>query len=64
MVTLTIPLHRKASNLNREGEHAIVKGVAAFYGWLSGPGLTKLERVNRDIAEQRPMKHSIGATGF
>ena len=64
MVTLTIPFHFKASNLHREGEHAIVRGISAFYGWLSGPGLTKRDRVNRDTAEQRPMKHSIGPTGF
>ena len=64
MVTLTIPFHFRASTLHREGEHAIVKGIAAFYGWLTGPGMTTRERANRDIAEQRPMKHSMGPAGF
>ena len=64
MVTLTISLHRKASNLHREGEHSIVRGISAFYGWLSGNGMTKRELVNRDIAEARPLIMSIGATGF
>ena len=64
MVTLTIPFHFKASNLHREGEHAIVRGISAFYGWLSGPGMTKRDRVYRDIAESRPLIKSIGPTGF
>ncbi len=64
MVTLTIFLHRKPSNLHREGQHAIVRGISAFYGWLSGPRMTERDRVNRDIAEHRPIRHSIGPTGF
>ena len=64
MVTLNIPLHRKATTLYEAGEHAIVRGISDFYSWLSGEGMTKRELVNRDIAESRPLTMYIGPTGF
>ena len=64
MVTLNVPLHSKASNPHQESEHAIVRGISAFYSWLSGEGMTKQELVNRDIAESRPLTMYIGPTGF
>ncbi len=31
----------------------IARGFLAFYDWLSGPGMTRRDRVYRDIAEAR-----------
>ena len=32
----------------------MLRSVAAFYDWLSGPPMTKQERIRRDIAEALP----------
>ncbi len=40
----------------------IARGFLAFYDWLSGPGMTKRDRLYRDMAEANPERY-LGPRG-
>ena len=63
MVTLTIPFHRKSTEVHEGHGHSLAGDIAAFYGWLTGPGMTERDRRYRDIAETRFQRY-LGPTGF
>ena len=52
MVTL-IHIH------HNELTHKLAGSVLAFYDWLSGPPMTKRDRMRREIAEAHPRIQTI-----
>ncbi len=49
-------LHHKSSDHHQEGLlNRIVKDMVALYDWLSGPPMSEQERINRALAETRPL---------
>jgi hypothetical protein len=50
-------LHYKSSDHHQEGLlHWVTKDIAAVYDWLSGPPMSEQERMNRMLAETRPLR--------
>ena len=55
-------LHHKSSDNHPEGLlNRIARDIVAVYDWLSGPPMSEQERLNRMLAEVRPLRDkSIG----
>ncbi len=49
-------LHQKRSGNHQEGLlNRLVKVMVTAYDWLSGPPMSEQERINRALAETRPL---------
>ena len=57
MLADALPSHRKSLPVR------MARGFLAFYDWLSGPPVTKRDRLYRDIAEANPGRF-MGPTGY
>jgi hypothetical protein len=50
-------LHQNHSDNHPEGLlNRIAKDIVAVYDWLSGPPMSEQERMNRTLAETRPLR--------
>ena len=49
---------REAKESGSKVLHGVEAGLVAAYGWLSGPGMTEMDRRQHKLAESEPARHS------
>ena len=57
MVTVRIGV-REAKESSSKVLHQMETGLIAAYDWLSGPGMTELDRRQQKLAESEPVRHN------
>jgi hypothetical protein len=53
---MAIPHHKPSDNHPEGLLNRIAKDIVAVYDWLSGPPMSEQERMNRTLAEARPLR--------
>jgi hypothetical protein len=53
---IAVPSHKPVDNHPEGLLNRIARDVVAVYDWLSGPPMSEQDRVNRALAEARPLR--------